>query len=833
MVDKAIGIPLNDFLDRFWPIPPGHAPFIPAKNPFRKVADRVHKGATEEIIAKTFVKIVNDRTLTPGLVARMCAHKTNGDGTLLRVDGAFYRTNNPDAPVPLNGAPQLEDQVVTIEFKRGGTSNDPFSDDGDACPESTSRKEARGQIVTYAEQAFAVQRRIAWFLLHINGRQCRVTRWDRSGVVYTHLFDYCKNWRLFSEVLWRMSQCSDELLGLDPTARRIYQSDPLYKTMDDAAMGRDTDLDQDVTGTFIQLDKIPANRPVVYKYVRALFETSLTHNAPRYLLDVPDGDKIRQYLVGRPIFIAKGALGRGTLGFAALDRETEEFAWLKDCWRVDYTGVEPEGEILRELNAAGVPNIPTVLCYGDLPGQKTVSPEVWSWALKRVSNDGNSKVNLAIQTPGQLRLGSQASTVGNTASPSPLAPTFNRDCQLRLHQHARMVVEEIALPLKHFKKGKGLLDIIYDCLEAHSAAVDKPTSRLHRDISGSNIMMVPKLIRKGNRGWIMFRGLLCDWELSKRIDSQIRVPRQPGTWQFMSATLLNHHEKAAEICDDLEAFFHVLLYYAVRYLKSNLTQKEVGDFIDEYFDQFLYYKQWRCGYRKQEVLKYGLLQTGEAADIEFGSPLDDLFATLLPWFQGNYFVQEYKAFLEQASSPTSPTPASTLPPAKPDEGSEGTALFDEEQSLRYGTSKKRRRADSAGIDNSATNIPSSGVASKMVKTRPRRARAPTAEESENAAKVQTHEAFMTILQEICGTADAKYWPDDRDPSGDCYPKDKAHRGTDYVRLDRASAPFSYIGVLVKQKTQRRSSKRARTDQTASSLGAGGTGGDDSEVDKQS
>ena len=123
----------------------------------------------------------------------------------------------------------------------------------------------------------------------------------------------------------------------------------------------------------------------------------------------------------------------------------------------------------------------------------------------------------------------------------------------------------------------------------------EPTSRLHRDISGSNIMMIPKFIREDDGGFIVLRGLLCDWELSKRIDStRPRVPRQPvrsvrqtfflgvvmrappnvapqGTWQFMSATLLNHHDKAAEICDDLEAFFHVILYHAVRYLKSNLS----------------------------------------------------------------------------------------------------------------------------------------------------------------------------------------------------------------------------------------------------------------------
>ncbi|KAI0656057.1 hypothetical protein C8Q70DRAFT_935877 [Cubamyces menziesii] len=728
-------------------------------------------------------KAINDYALTPGLAARTCTHRTDGDGTVLRVDGAFYRDNNPDAPVPRNGAPRLEDQMVAIEFKTGGKSNDPFPDDGDTCAEMPSRKEALRQIVTYAEQTFTVQHRTAWFLLFVNGSQCRIIRWDRSGVVFTHSFDYCIGWQLFCEVLWRMSRCSDEQLGLDPTARRIHRSDPLYKMMDKMAKKRRSDLDHNLVDAIIPLDKYPPSRPVIYKYVRALFKTSLSRNAPRYILNVPDGDKIRQYLVGRPIFVAKGALGRATLGFAALDRETRQFVWLKDCWRVDYPGVEPEGKILRELNRAKVPNVPTVVCYGDLLGQKTVSPETWGWAAKLASKDSNSKVNLAVRTPGQLR---KVSTAGDDAA--TLAPTFNTNRSLRLHQHARMVVEEIALPLRDFKSGLDLLTVIHDCLNAHSAAVREPTSRLHRDISGSNIMMIPKFIREDDGGFIVLRGLLCDWELSKRIDStRPRAPRQPvrsGTWQFMSATLLNHHDKAAEICDDLEAFFHVILYYAVRYLKSNLTQKQVGEFIDEYYDQFQYYDKWRCGQRKQAVLQSGLLLTGDPINITFGSPMDGLFATLLPWFQGNHIVQEYKASLEEASSPNSPTVVFSLPPAQPH------ALFHKRQRLLFGSSKKRRRADSAGTDDSFADDsstddsefdddlynPSADVASPSASQL--RARAPTAEESNNAAKVQTHKAFMTTIKRLCRGTKAAYWPHDRDPSGDRYPKDKTHGGID-------------------------------------------------------
>ena len=65
------------------------------------------------------------------------------------------------------------------------------------------------------------------------------------------------------------------------------------------------------------------------------------------------------------------------------------------------------------------------------------------------------------------------------------------------------------------------------CSPAHYLAVDRKTSRLHRDISSSNIMMVPKLEDVNGVKRIVYRGLLCDWKMSKRINAGVRAPRQP------------------------------------------------------------------------------------------------------------------------------------------------------------------------------------------------------------------------------------------------------------------------------------------------------------------
>ncbi|OSD07143.1 hypothetical protein PYCCODRAFT_1331388, partial [Trametes coccinea BRFM310] len=196
------------------------------------------------------------------------------------------------------------------------------------------------------------------------------------------------------------------------------------------------------------------------------------------------------------------------------------FAWLKDAWRTQYEFVAQEGAVLKELNDASVPYVPTLICHGDIPGQDTGGRE---------------------------------------------------ECPLRRHKHYRIAVKEVGMKLVEFKHGKQLLQIIFDCMFAHQQAVVE-ANIMHRDISGGNILILPRAIDVGGNGsaYMKWTGLLVDWELSKPLkgDASFPRPRQPertGTWQFMSAAVLDNHSKKLEISDELESFFHVTLYYAVRY----------------------------------------------------------------------------------------------------------------------------------------------------------------------------------------------------------------------------------------------------------------------------
>ena len=139
-----------------------------------------------------------------------------------------------------------------------------------------------------------------------------------------------------------------------------------------------------------------------------------------------------------------------------------------------------------------------------------------------------------------------------------------------------------------------------------------------------------------------------------------------GTWQFMSVELLTNLYKCVEVPDDLESFFLVLLYYAIRYLDSNV--KDAGDYIEEFFDTFtLQDGVYTVGTVKRHTMKAGLeLTTTPGAGSEklvFNLPLDGLFKTLLRSFQTAYKIREYDSRLPV--DPLSSNIVAKVPPQTP------------------------------------------------------------------------------------------------------------------------------------------------------------------------
>ncbi|KIM37455.1 hypothetical protein M413DRAFT_448506 [Hebeloma cylindrosporum] len=83
-------------------------------------------------------------------------------------------------------------------------------------------------------------------------------------------------------------------------------------------------------------------------------------------------------------------------------------------------------------------------------------------------------------------------------------------------------------------------------------------------------------------------GLLIDWDLSKQVvnNNVESPPERTGTWQFMAARLLVEPEKnlRPDYTDDLESFWHTLLYISLRWCEHDLDPTKVVHIISELFD---------------------------------------------------------------------------------------------------------------------------------------------------------------------------------------------------------------------------------------------------------
>ncbi|KAH9889980.1 hypothetical protein C8Q73DRAFT_146831 [Cubamyces lactineus] len=676
MTNRSVPLSLQSFLDKFLPVPPHQKPKWNAATLRKKLSGlkKSNKAKVKEAtVADKFTKVVNDSKVAPGLKLALSQHRPDPDDpTLQKIDGAFFPTDS----APTDGTPHWAEQLVSVEFKRHGSENDPFDDKKVLDTEVEPRKKVRSQITGYAEKVFKLQPRTHLFMLFVIGRQFRILRWDRSGVVVTPRTDYFLHPELLFDFLWRIGQASRDQLGLDPTATLIKPGSAEYQRMDKLAKEEATDL-------VAKRDTIVASgdENKMFAYVRKMFRDSLADDWPRWKLSVPQADgSTRYFLVGKPRFEAPGLVGRATQGYVAMDplatEEKRQLVWLKDAWRTFYDLVEPEGVVLEQLRGAAVPNVPTLLCHGDLPGQATVTPDIWDMNYKAAQAKKNAEAcdapaspddNPRNPAPAPAASSSVEAVVPATPTSGTKRPRVDDDdqqkmppppgvggdtaddseetCPLRRHVHYRIVVEEVALPLEEFEDGHHLVSVICDCVEAHEQAAK--IGILHRDISGGNILIYPRVDDHPTAGKVVSMiGLLTDWELSKDVKptGQPRRARQPertGTWQYMSVALINNPKKPVEIPDELEAFFHVLLYYAVRYLESNCA--DVPAYIERYFEAYqINDGRYQCGNSKSYTISMGQLLISTEVKLVFNSYLDHIFHELLQWLKALYEVRKHE-----------------------------------------------------------------------------------------------------------------------------------------------------------------------------------------------
>ncbi|KAF9232709.1 hypothetical protein BU15DRAFT_54716 [Melanogaster broomeanus] len=234
-----------------------------------------------------------------------------------------------------------------------------------------------------------------------------------------------------------------------------------------------------------------------------------------------------------PVSLPIPPAGRATRAFPAYDVRGERIVYFKDSWRVSSTGITPEGETYAKLNQNSVPNIPTCLACGDVdcwPEQepKTSEYSTSTWACRQ----------------------------GMKITP---------------HIHYRLVLDIVGVRLTNFSSSRELVRAVHDAIIAHQCAW--VLGILHRDISVGNIII------------FLLQGYLIDWDLAKSVD--IDVPRRitrTGTWQFMSAHLVEDSAALHTFVDDMESAFWVLLWTCLMFSKSTLSTERRSIFIRDNFD---------------------------------------------------------------------------------------------------------------------------------------------------------------------------------------------------------------------------------------------------------
>ncbi|KAI0631829.1 hypothetical protein C8Q77DRAFT_1074780 [Trametes polyzona] len=621
----------------------------------------------EDHIAETVVDKVLEKIAFPSKykVALSRFKYDSSDPSRAKVDAAIY----PEDRVPSDEAPDWTHCRFLIEFKKGDTKYDPWNDDKSKNVEAEreSRAAARAQLIAYARNVFLYQQRTALFTLLIIGDEFRVSRWDRSGVIVTKKVNYSKDPKRLLEVLWHLVQLDEEQQGIDPSATLIEKDSKAFKIMDWlAAPNSELDMDfeerkrvnaecpptpythSDPYATEVdpELDPIVPvdDDPRVFKYVREKFRDSLVPGWPRYKLRVgPEG---RIFLVGKPIFCSSTMFGRATEGFIAVEARTRRFAFLKDSWRPFYEGVEPEGTYL-EMFARDVPEmiVPVVLCHGDVAEQCAFAA-VYEADPKRRKKESleASQANVTRANHGTKRARPEDEQEAADVA-TPTEGTVGDNGTLRHHIHYRIAVKDVCLPFESFKTTEQFIRLMCDCVQTHALAYERK-GLLHRDISAGNVLILPRVgTNRAGKEVVSWHGVLTDWELAKEIQedasqAKARQPERTGTWQFMSVAYVHLQcSLPVAVADELESFFHVLIFYAVRFLPHKIP--EVSAFVSAYFDTFQ--PDGKCGRRCSQV-KYTAVHS---RDLRFaqGQTLTFLKTTREPGNPLNGLIRKLRRLL--------------------------------------------------------------------------------------------------------------------------------------------------------------------------------------------
>ncbi|RDX42642.1 hypothetical protein OH76DRAFT_1488523 [Lentinus brumalis] len=396
-----------------------------------------------------------------------------------------------------------------------------------------------GQHISYAIEILARQPRLCLYSVAIAGSRARLFRWDRAGCIVTESFDLRAQPDLLCEFVWRYSQAREDQRGHDTTVQPAsHEEESLFLKCIRAHIRSQ-----------LQVEGAELDRAVTEHY-------EPNHVAVIHVLEqnaIAKADTIHRFLVSRPVISPMVLTGKGTKGFWAVDVSTHRVAFLKDTWR----SRGEEGFILASMIEKGVRNVPSVLCHGDVPDEFPVQ--------------GERKVE---RSEIQVTVTEEFSDSSWTCKVKGKAYQFSKSV------HYRVVLRDVGYSLRHSRGTEELLTATLDVLRAMSDARYK-ASRLHRDISLGNIILVAEPDRSVRRGY------LIDWDASCGVDESGAALRRgrAGTWEFLPFRMIGSQsrERKQTLQDDMESLFYVVLYCAFLWLPHKLTPQQLGDSFSRLF----------------------------------------------------------------------------------------------------------------------------------------------------------------------------------------------------------------------------------------------------------
>ncbi|KAI0699327.1 hypothetical protein C8T65DRAFT_659926 [Cerioporus squamosus] len=558
-------MPVADFLRRFLKVDglDDIRNFVRGRRLFERVRDSP-KGVPAESIHEPLLKALNSDDVCPGFVFRHASGPPSAARKLGRTKPQIccYTAEHLEAVEGASATSRPELGYAELFIDIGDT--EPYVDYFQDSPRESllprnsqeflhrltsdevvkdKLDTAWGQHISFVTEVFARQHRVFFFSVAISGHHARLFRWDRAGCVVTERFDIRIHPEPLCDFFRRFSKMSNIGRGHDATVGAA--------TAEEEAAFREAitqHVKAQLGGEGAELEKAVAEHYLPGR-------VSAMHVLEQGTLARPE--TICRYLVSRPVISPLFLDGRGTRGFWAVDASTNQVTLLKDTWR--FTGSPLEGDVLEEMNAKGVRNVPSLVCHGEVPDVLPVDRKR-RFEFQEIQ---------CTQTDEYCQDSWTCLVKGKAVSVPKLV-------------HYRVVLGTVGYSLKNLRGTEELLHATFDVLQAMADARNK-VSRIHRDLSMGNILLVAEEGRTSRRGY------LIDWDASCEADdtgASVHKDR-PGTWEYMSLAVMDRdganedHRQTLE--DDMEYLLYVIIHCGLLWLPHDLSDSELDATITMFF----------------------------------------------------------------------------------------------------------------------------------------------------------------------------------------------------------------------------------------------------------